>query len=118
MAAEANVMTGFIETLLESNRPPLYYSHRAIAGRGGRRARSSFADRWYPAAMRFGMLAAAAVVLVFAQAARAQTVGVAAGASRQEAGAADLPYLGPPFGGTAPGLIGFVDFGLRNRTSI
>src|SRR5262249_21218388 len=40
------------------------------------------------------------------------------GASRQEAGAGDLPYLGPPFGGTTLGLVGFIDFGLRNRASI
>jgi hypothetical protein len=42
--------------------------------------------------------------------AAAQTVvGAAAGGSRQEAGKSDLPFLGPPFGGTALGLVAFVD---------
>ena len=45
------------------------------------------------------------------------TIGVAAGASRQEAGASDLPSLGPPFGGTSAAVIGLVDLRLSNRTT-
>jgi hypothetical protein len=69
------------------------------------------ADRCYPPVMRIAAAVAAAALSVLpAQQARGQTaVGVAAGASRQEPGANDLPYLGPPFGGTAAALIGMVD---------
>jgi len=64
----------------------------------------------------------AALIAVFVVAAavdaRAQvSVGVAAGGSRQEAGASDLPYLGPAYGGTAVALVGMVDFALSRWTS-
>jgi len=51
------------------------------------------------------------VVCLAAREVRGQTtIGVAAGASRQEAGASDLPYLGPPFGGTSAAVLGMIDF--------
>ena len=40
---------------------------------------------------------------------RPVTLGAAVGASTQGAGKSDLPYLGPPFGGTAVGSIVFID---------
>jgi hypothetical protein len=45
-----------------------------------------------------------------AQAQAQTTIAVAAGASRQEAGANDLPYLGLPFGGTTAAIVGLIDF--------
>lgn len=59
-----------------------------------------------------------AFVLAAACDARAQlTVGMAAGGSRQEAGASDLPALGPPFGGTTVAFVGLVDVPLSRRIS-
>src|SRR3989441_7665800 len=40
---------------------------------------------------------------------RPVTLGATVGASTQGAGKSDLPYLGPPFGGTTVGSIDFID---------
>jgi hypothetical protein len=59
------------------------------------------------------------LVIVVARDARAQTtIGVAAGASRQAEGASDLPYLGPPFGGTSAAVIGLIDFRLAGAVTL
>jgi hypothetical protein len=64
-------------------------------------------------------IAAAALSVLPAQEARGQTtVGVAVGASHQEPGANDLPYLGPPFGGTSAALIGMVDHRIASAVAI
>ena len=48
--------------------------------------------------------------------ARAQVrAGIAVGASRQAGGASDLPYLGPPFGGTSIAMLAMVDVPLGSR---
>ena len=59
------------------------------------------------------------LVFLAARDARAQTtIGVAAGASRQAAGASDLPSLGPPFGGTSAAVIGLIDFRLAGNVTL
>jgi len=59
------------------------------------------------------------LVVLAASDARAQTtIGVAAGASRQEAGGSDIPYLGPPFGGTSAAVLGMIDFRLTGNMTI
>src|SRR5438132_9900104 len=59
------------------------------------------------------------LVFVAARDARAQTtIGVAAGASTQAAGAGDLPYLGPGFGGTSAAVIGLIDFRLAGNVTL
>lgn len=69
--------------------------------------------------MRMAAIALAALAAVPPRAARAQTVvGVAAGASRQEAGVNDLPSLGPPFGGTSFALVGLIDFRLGANATL
>jgi hypothetical protein len=69
--------------------------------------------------MRRTALACLALIVAGAGGVGAQTtVGVVAGASRQEAGASDLPYLGPPFGGTTAAVVGFVDVPFSGRMSI
>jgi hypothetical protein len=69
--------------------------------------------------MRIGAFAVAALALVAAGNASAQTsVGVAVGASRQEAGASDIPYLGPPFGGTSTAFVALVDRPLGANATI
>jgi hypothetical protein len=51
--------------------------------------------------------------------ARAQTtIGVAAGASRQEAGDSDIPYLGPPFGGTSAAVLAMIDFRVAGNMTL
>jgi hypothetical protein len=68
--------------------------------------------------MRIAAALVASFVLAVASDAHAQlNVGGVAGASHQEAGASDLPYLGPPFGGTSASLIGFVDVPLARRVT-
>src|SRR5436305_1306671 len=57
-------------------------------------------------------IAAIALMLTIACAAETRgqtTVSVAAGASKQDPGANDLPRLGPPFGGTTFALLAAVD---------
>ena len=68
--------------------------------------------------MRTPAIVLISVLCLAARDARGQTtIGVAAGASRQAAGASDIPYLGPPFGGTSAEVIGMIDFRLaRNMT--
>jgi hypothetical protein len=68
--------------------------------------------------MRTIAIVLVSLVVIPIRDARAQpAIGVAAGASRQEAGASDIPYLGPPFGGTSAAVIGLIDFHLaRNMT--
>jgi hypothetical protein len=68
------------------------------------------------------MRTAATVCLVLAlftcRAAHAQTtVGIAAGASRQDPGDSDIPNLGPPYGGTVGAIVGMIDFRLSNRAT-
>jgi hypothetical protein len=59
------------------------------------------------------------LLLVPARAARGQTtIGVAAGVSRQAAGASDIPFLGAPFGGTSGALIAMVDFRLAGLVTL
>jgi hypothetical protein len=69
--------------------------------------------------MRIGALSLAVCALVWAADARAQVaVGGAAGASRQTEGVNDIPYLGPPFGGTSAGFLGLIDFPMGRRMTI
>jgi opacity protein-like surface antigen len=66
--------------------------------------------------MRHAAALVASLVISLAVDAHAQvTVGGVAGASHQDAGASDLPYLGPGFGGTSLSLIGLVDVPLMRR---
>jgi hypothetical protein len=61
----------------------------------------------------------ASLIVLSAADARAQTVvGGAIGASSQSAGASDIPYLGPPFGGDAVSGVGLIDFHLRGHFTI
>src|SRR5262249_60894179 len=62
--------------------------------------------------------AAALSVLPARQAFGQTTVGVAVGASRQDPGANDIPYLGPPFGGTSAALIGMFDHQLGSHIAV
>jgi len=69
--------------------------------------------------MRIAAIAVALVAAVVARDACAQTtIGAAAGASRQEAGASDLPTLGPGFGGTSAALVALIDFRLGGRFTV
>lgn len=68
--------------------------------------------------MRVTVLAAALAMVIAHDAVAQTTVGVAVGGSRQEAGASDIPYLGPPFGGTAVGIVGLIDRHLAGNTTV
>ena len=46
------------------------------------------------------------------------TVGAALGQSHQGAGASDLPYLGPGFGGTSLAGVGMIDVAIGSRASV
>jgi hypothetical protein len=60
--------------------------------------------------MRTAALACLVSIAAAAHLSAQTTIGAVAGASRQAAGASDLPYLGPPFGGTTAAFIGLIDF--------
>jgi len=65
------------------------------------------------------LVACALLFIVSAIDARAQVkAGVAVGGSKQAAGASDLPYLGPPFGGTSIAMLAMVDVPLGSRASV
>jgi len=46
------------------------------------------------------------------------SVGATLGQSRQSEGASDVPYLGPPFGGTSVAMLGMVDVALAPQVAI
>src|SRR5262245_11071505 len=61
----------------------------------------------------------AVLMLVCAADSRAQTVvGGAVGVSKQDEGASDIPYLGPPIGGKTASALGFIDFRFTRNTTI
>jgi hypothetical protein len=64
--------------------------------------------------MRTAALACLVSIAAAAHVSAQAMIGVVAGGSRQEAGASDLPYLGPPFGGTTAAFIGLIDFPISN----
>jgi hypothetical protein len=69
--------------------------------------------------MRTPTILLMSLLCLAARDARGQTtIGVAAGASRQEAGASDLPNLGPPFGGTSAAVLGMIDFHLAGHLTL
>jgi hypothetical protein len=70
--------------------------------------------------MRFAMLAlVAGLSFSVSPEVEAQvTVGGAVGASTQSAGASDIPYLGPSFGGTSVAALGMIDFALGRYATI
>jgi hypothetical protein len=69
--------------------------------------------------MRTTAIVLISLLLLSAGEARGQTtIGVAAGASRQTAGASDLPSLGPPFGGTSAAVLGMIDFGFGRHVTL
>lgn len=65
------------------------------------------------------MALVAFVVLGTATDARAQvSLGTAVGASTQTGGKSDLPYLGPPFGGTSTAVLGMVDVAVASNVTV
>src|SRR5438445_7756480 len=65
------------------------------------------------------LVAFASLFFVSAIDARAEVrAGIVVGASRQAGGASDLPYLGPPFGGTSATTLAMVDVPLGSRASV
>jgi hypothetical protein len=69
--------------------------------------------------MRTAAAACLALALLTGRDAHAQTtIGIAAGASRQEPGDSDIPYLGPAYGGTVAAVVGMIDFRLSNRATV
>lgn len=61
----------------------------------------------------------AALVLVGAADSRAQiVVGGTFGVSKQDEGASDIPYLGPPIGGRTTSALGLIDFRLTRNTTV
>jgi len=68
--------------------------------------------------MRTLVVVAALIVLSAAKASAQKIVGGAIGASSQSAGASDIPYLGPPFGGDSISGLGLIDFHFRGHFTI
>jgi hypothetical protein len=69
--------------------------------------------------MRTRVFVLASLVLAAATGAQAQmAVSGAVGGSTQSAGASDIPYLGPPFGGTSVAIVGGVDFPIARNVSL
>jgi hypothetical protein len=61
----------------------------------------------------------ALVMLLTAIGACAQvSLSAAVGASTQASGASDLPYLGPPFGGTSTAVLGMVDVAIASHVTV
>jgi hypothetical protein len=69
--------------------------------------------------MRRVVLVLASCVLAAPSLAQAQISALgAAGSSTQAAGASDIPYLGPPFGGTSAALLGGADLAIARNVSV
>jgi len=61
---------------------------------------------------------ASLMALSVADASAQRIIGGAVGASSQGAGASDIPYLGPPFGGDATSAFGLIDFPFGGHVTI